>query len=115
MGWLGRTLRLPSGLIADHEDGGRVDATVWSYNQGSTLGAQALLHRAKGGPEDLDDARALARVSLEHFRGEVLWTHPPVFNAVWFRNLLDLERDRAGTRSRRRARRLPRPRVARGT
>ena len=90
MSWLGRALRLPSGLIADHEDGGLVDPTVWSYNQGATLGALALLHGVEGRQEDLEGALALARVSLDHFRADVLWTHPPVFNAVWFRNLLDL-------------------------
>jgi hypothetical protein len=90
MTWLGRTLRLPSGLIADREDRGRIEPTVWSYNQGAALGAFALLHMVEGEAADLDAARTLARVSLEHFRDDVLWTHPPVFNAVWFRNLLDL-------------------------
>jgi hypothetical protein len=90
MGWLDRTLRLPSGLFADRQDRGRIEPTVWSYNQGAALGAFALLYRAEGNATDLDAAVALARVSLEHFRGEVLWSHPPVFNAVWFRNLLEL-------------------------
>jgi hypothetical protein len=91
MGWLDGTLRLASGLIADHEDGGRVDPAVWSYNQGSALGAFALLHRAQERDADLDAAMRLAHVSLDRFRGETLWTHPPVFNAVWFRNLADLD------------------------
>lgn len=91
MSWLDRTLRLPSGMLADREDRGRIEPTVWSYNQGAALGAFALLHVAEGRAEDLDAARVLARVSLGHLRGEVLWTQPPVFNAVWFRNLMDLD------------------------
>jgi hypothetical protein len=91
MQWLHRTLRLDSGLIADHEDRGTVDPTVWSYNQGSALGARALLHRIEGTPRDLDEAMELAQVSLDRFRDDTLWSHPPVFNAIWFRNLMDLD------------------------
>ncbi|HVD69640.1 MAG TPA: glycosyl hydrolase, partial [Actinomycetota bacterium] len=39
----------------------------------------------------LHDAARTARASLEHFDGERTWRHPPVFNAVWFRNLLALD------------------------
>jgi Glycosyl hydrolase family 76 len=96
MEWLERTLRLGSGLIADREDRGVVEPTVWSYNQGAALGAFALLHRVEGREADLEAARTLARVSLSHFTGahftgDVVWAHPPVFNAIWFRNLLDLD------------------------
>ena len=89
--WLEATLRLPSGLIGDHEDRGRLDDTVWSYNQGAAAGAWALLHRATGEPAPLRMARDLAGVSLAHFTPERLWAHPPVFNAIWFRNLLALD------------------------
>ena len=89
--WLEATLRLPSGLIADHEDRGRLDETVWSYNQGAAAGAWALLHRATGEPAALETAHTLATASLAHFTDERLWVHPPVFNAIWFRNLLALD------------------------
>ena len=91
MAWLHATLDLGSGLIADHEERGAVDPTVWSYNQGAALGAHALLYRVEGTSPDLDAAMRLARASLERFRGATLWSHPPVFNAVWFRNLIDLD------------------------
>ena len=91
MDWLERTLRLASGLLADREDRGVIELTVWSYNQGAALGAFALLYAIEGRSTDRDAALTLARVSLEYLRGEVLWVHPPVFNAVWFRNLVDLE------------------------
>lgn len=89
--WLDRTLILGSGLIADHEDRGLVDPAVFSYNQGTALGALALRYRVEGREADLDAAMRVARASLDRFRGERLWTHPPVFNAVWFRNLADLD------------------------
>lgn len=90
MAWLDRTLMLTSGLVADHEDEGRVDATVWSYNQGSTAGAWALLYRAAAEPDALEHAGRVAMASLGRFRDHVLWSHPPIFNAIWFRNLLAL-------------------------
>lgn len=89
--WIDATLRLPSGLIADHEDRGRVDPTVWSYNQGSTVAALALLSAATDEPEHLGRAQGIAREGLARFAGEPLWTHPPVFNAIWFRDLLALD------------------------
>ncbi len=91
MRWIDRKMRLPTGLIADHEHRGKIDRTVWSYNQGSTLGANALLYRANGSDVELEDARRTAFSSLGHFSGEALWAHPPVFNAVWFRNLMALD------------------------
>ena len=48
MDWLERTLRLASGLLADREDRGVVEPTVWSYNQGAALGAFALLLHDRG-------------------------------------------------------------------
>jgi hypothetical protein len=91
MGWIDRELVLRSGLIADRVEAGEVVRKVRSYNQGTTLGARALLHRATGERSALDRALRLAAESLAHFRGDDLWTHPPVFHAIWFRNLLALE------------------------
>lgn len=90
MSWLERTLMLPGGLVADHEERGRVDDAVWSYNQGTALGAWTRLHRTAAQDGALDRATALAEASLRRFRGDALWSHPPIFNAIWFRNLLAL-------------------------
>lgn len=91
-GWLRRTLVAPDGLVWDHEEpDGRIDRTVWSYNQGSAVAADLAWWR-----RTRDDARrrravATARASLEHFGSEDrLWRQPPAFNAVLFRNLLAL-------------------------
>jgi hypothetical protein len=91
LAWLDGTLRLPGGLYADRIDRRGVDETVWTYNQGSAAGAHALLYRATGDTMALDDAMRTATTSLARFRGDRRWRHPPVFNAVWFRNLLALD------------------------
>ena len=89
--WLDRTLRLSSGLYADHVDRQGIDRTVWSYNQGSAAGAHLLLFRATNSRAALERARQTAVASLRHFRGDRLWKHPPVFNAIWLRNLLAVD------------------------
>ena len=92
LSWLDRSLRLRGGLYADHVDArGRVQRTLWTYNQGSSVGALWLLHVATGDVGAIDRARQTAASSLHRFGAERTWRHPPVFNAVWFRNLLALD------------------------
>src|SRR6185312_8547157 len=44
--WVRRCLLQPGGLYSDHiRRGGAIDRTVWSYNQGTMMGAGALLCR----------------------------------------------------------------------
>ncbi len=84
-------LRRADGLYADHVDGaGRVEPTVWSYNQGTPLGADVLWARATGQDEALASAQETAFAALTHFAGDRLWSQPPAFNAIFFRNLLAL-------------------------
>jgi len=69
-----------------------LDHKLWSYNQGSMVGANVLLHRRAGGDshaEHLARAQAIARKALRHFDGRYE-TQPPAFNAIFFRNLLQL-------------------------
>ena len=90
--WLDRTLVVRGGLYADHVDTrGRVDPTLWTYNQGAAAGAHTLLHLATGDGAALERARAIGASSLRRFGADRTWRHPPVFNAVWLRNLLALE------------------------
>ncbi|MDH4111239.1 MAG: glycoside hydrolase family 76 protein [Actinomycetota bacterium] len=91
LAWLDDTLRVRGELYADHIDHRRVDATLWTYNQGSAVGAHTLLHAATGEARPLDQARRTAASSLRRFGADRTWRHPPVFNAVWFRNLLALD------------------------
>jgi hypothetical protein len=90
--FLASRLRRRDGLYVDHVDGdGRVEPTIWSYNQGTPIGAEVLWAAATGDDEALVRATETAGAALAHFGDDDrLWTQPPVFNAVFFRNLLSL-------------------------
>jgi len=90
--WLWRELASPDGLLWDHVDpDGSVERTVWSYNQGAAIGADVLWWRLTADRRRLDRAVATAAAALDHFAvDDGLWTQPPAFNAIFFRNLLQL-------------------------
>jgi hypothetical protein len=92
--FLASTLRSPDGMYWDNVDGtGRVDPTFWSYNQGTPVGLDVLRSRraSDADPSAMDDASRTAAAALAHFGADDrLWHQPPVFNAVFFRNLLPL-------------------------
>jgi Glycosyl hydrolase family 76 len=73
-------------LRSDHT----VDRTLWSYNQGSMIGANVLLQRRRRTDAHapyLARAEAIARKALAHYAGS--WERQPAaFNAIFFRNLL---------------------------
>jgi hypothetical protein len=93
VGFLRRELQRQDGLYADHlREDHTVEPTLWSYNQGTPVGAGALLFRLAGDERALDDARRTADAALAHFGADDrLWSQPPVFNAIFFRNLLLLD------------------------
>jgi hypothetical protein len=93
MAFLARELRGGDGLYADHvTDEGSIESTVWSYNQGTPVGAGALWSRVAGHAGPLRGARLTADAALAHFgKQDRLWRQPPVFNAIFFRNLLLLD------------------------
>ena len=85
-------LLLASGLYADHVNRqGVVEPTLWSYNQGSMIGAGALLYQATGNSAYLYQARQLAKSALAYFTPQRLGEEIPFFPAVYFRNLLYLD------------------------
>jgi hypothetical protein len=90
--WLWRELASSGGLLFDHVDpDGTIEPTLWSYNQGAAIGADVLWWRLTGDQARLDRATATAGSALDHFvRGDGLWRQPPAFNAIFFRNLLQL-------------------------
>ena len=62
-----------------------IDKTCWSYNQGSMIGTNVLLHRAADGAGPyLARAETTARRAL----AEPIDDQPAAFNAIFFRNLL---------------------------
>jgi Glycosyl hydrolase family 76 len=90
--WVRRCLLTPSGLYADHiSPAGVVEPMLWSYNQGTMIGAGTLLYQATGNSAYLYDARQTARAGLAYFTPERLGSEIPFFPAVYFRNLLYLD------------------------
>jgi len=68
---------------------GSIDAALWSYNQGSMVGAHVLRHRAGLSAQALATAEGIARSTLAWPLSRLM-DQPPAFNAILFRNLLQL-------------------------
>jgi type II secretory pathway pseudopilin PulG len=91
LSWLDRCMLASNGLYWDHIDAsGVVDATHWSYNQGSIIGANVLLYRQTHDAAALVRAEGLADATLAYFAAPRLAGEPPEFAAIFFRNLLAL-------------------------
>lgn len=89
--WVDAYLRGTNGLYGDHVDlHGIVDGGQLTYNQGTMIGASVMLYRVTGKPAYLTRARAIADASLGTF-GPDGFTQQPAYNAIFFRNLLQLE------------------------
>ena len=90
LGWLDACMLAPNGLFSDHLAGdGSLDATQWSYNQGSALGAYLMLYETTGSRAALARAEAIADGTLAAFATR--WSaEPPEFAAIFFRRLLEL-------------------------
>jgi hypothetical protein len=90
--WVRACLQQPVNLYADHiGDKGVVEPKLWSYNQGSMIGAGTLLYQATGNGAYLYQARQTAKAALEYFNNERLGSEIPFFVSVYFRNLLYLD------------------------
>jgi hypothetical protein len=90
--WVRQCLLQPSQMYADHVNRrGIVEPALWSYNQGSMIGAGTLLYQATGNAGYLYQARQTARASVEYFTPERLGAENPFFPAVYFRNLMYLD------------------------
>jgi hypothetical protein len=90
--WVRHCLLAPSGLYADHiSPRGAVEPMLWSYNQGTMIGAGTLLYQATGNSGYLYDARQTARAALAWFTPERLGSEIPFFPSVYFRNVLYLD------------------------
>ncbi|TML00254.1 MAG: hypothetical protein E6G34_01830 [Actinobacteria bacterium] len=90
--WVRRCLQQPSALYSDHiRQHGVIDATLWSYNQGTMIGAGTLLYQATGNGAYLYQARQTAKAALEYFTPQRLAAENPFFPSVYFRNLMYLD------------------------
>ncbi|MGH2853832.1 MAG: glycoside hydrolase family 76 protein [Solirubrobacteraceae bacterium] len=91
-GWVRQCLLEPSGLYADHINlDGEVNRTLWSYTQGTMMGAGALLYQATHEGAYLYEARLTAKAALAYFTYSRLSSENPFFVSVYFRNLLYLD------------------------
>ncbi len=90
--WVRRCLLEPSGMYADHINRkGVVEPQLWSYNQGTMIGAGTLLYQATHNGAYLYQARQTAKAALAYFTPERLAGEIPFFPSIYFRNLLYLD------------------------
>jgi hypothetical protein len=90
--WVRTCLTQPNGLYADHiRLHGVIDPSLWSYNQGSMIGAGVLLYQSTGNSAYLYQARQTAKAALAYFTIPRLLSENPFFPAVYFRNLMYLD------------------------
>jgi Glycosyl hydrolase family 76 len=90
--WVRGCLLASNGLYYDHlDDSGSVNTALWSYNQGTMIGAGTLLYQITGDRTYLQQAEQTAAASVSYYgTGGNLYHQPDVFNAIFFRNLFQL-------------------------
>jgi hypothetical protein len=100
--WTTRNLQRPDGLFNDHVDlKGRVDRSLWTYNQGVPIAVDLAFYRATHHSSYLRAAKRLASVTYRYFFvGGRLQSQPVSFNAILFKHLLALESATGGSRYR---------------
>jgi hypothetical protein len=90
--WVRQCLLQPSGLYADHVNRkGVAEPMLWSYNQGTMIGAGALLYQVTHNGAYINQARQTAAAALAYFTPERLGSEIPFFPSIYFRNLLYLD------------------------
>jgi uncharacterized protein YyaL (SSP411 family) len=92
LAWVDACMLAPDALLWDHlGPGGVLDRNHWSYNQGTAIGAYALLYELTDDRHALERGEELADASLAYFDRSPGGSEPPFFLAIFFRNLLSLE------------------------
>jgi predicted alpha-1,6-mannanase (GH76 family) len=86
-------LRSPEGLYYDNlADNGELSKDIYTYNQGTPIGADVLWYRLTGDKKYLERATQTAKATLDYIgKDDRLWKGSPAFNAIFFRNLLALD------------------------
>ncbi len=86
--WVDETLRGSDELYLDRIDpDGTLHREIYSYNQGTMIGASVLLHQATGDSAYLSRAKSTASAAMSRFSVDELLKQDAAFNAVFFRNL----------------------------
>ena len=90
--WVRGCLMNSGGMYYDNlNDSGSVSTALWSYNQGTMIGAGTLLYQVTGDRTYLQQAEQTAAASVSYYSsGGNLYHQPDVFNAIFFRNLFAL-------------------------
>ncbi|MGH9094394.1 MAG: glycoside hydrolase family 76 protein, partial [Acidimicrobiales bacterium] len=90
--WVRGCLMNSNDMFYDHlDDSGNVNTALWSYNQGTMIGAGVLLYQITGDRTYLQQAEQTAAASVGYYgAGGNLYHQPAVFNAIFFRNLFAL-------------------------
>ncbi len=90
--WVNTCLAASGGLYYDHVNpGGSLNTTIWSYNQGTMIGAGVLLYEITGTASYLTAAETTAGDAVTYFgTGTTLQSQGPAFNAIYFRDLFVL-------------------------
>jgi hypothetical protein len=90
--WVRGCLLNSGDMYYDHLDGsGNVNTALWSYNQGTMIGAGTLLYQVTGDRTYLRQAEQTAAASVSYYGSDGnLYQQPDVFNAIFFRNLFAL-------------------------
>lgn len=91
--WVNTCLQAPNGLYYDHINlSGDIEKTLWSYNQGTMIGASLLFYQVTGDRQYLSKAENIADAAVEYYgTAGRLYRQDPIFNAIFFRNLLVLD------------------------
>jgi hypothetical protein len=90
--WVRSCLENSDEMYNDHiNPDGTINTALWSYNQGTMIGAGALLYRITGDRAYLQQAEQTAAASVSYYgTDDRLYGQPDVFNAIMFRNLFYL-------------------------
>ena len=82
----------PGLYVNDRGDDGSTNETLWTYNSGAMIGTATALYRGTGDAGYLAKAVEDARASLAYWaQGTRLHDQPAIFNAFYFKDLLDLD------------------------
>jgi hypothetical protein len=90
--WVRGCLMNSSGMYYDHlDDSGNISTALWSYNQGTMIGAGTLLYQVTRNRTYLQQAEQTANASVSYYGSDDnLYHQPDVFDVIFFRNLFAL-------------------------
>jgi hypothetical protein len=90
--WTRSCLENSDYLYNDHiNTDGTINTALWSYNQGTMIGAGALLYQITGDHAYLQQAEQTAAAAVSYYgANNTLYTQPDVFNEIMFRNMFYL-------------------------